>query len=177
EPTIAEQALHKIGMLYRIEKKISSASFSERLQVRQEQSKPLVEAFFTWLKATKPKVLPKSKLGEAIQYTLNQRKKLEVPFQDGRLDLDNNLAERSIKPFVIGRKNWLFSNSSKGAKSSALIYSLLETAKENNLNIFEYFIHVFETMPNTEMTSNQLEKLMPWSTELPTSCYLANKSE
>jgi hypothetical protein len=73
-------------------------------------------AYFSWLKSIKPKVLPKSKLGEAIQYSLNQQKKLMEPFKDGRLDIDNNLAERTIKPFVIGSKNWLFSNSSKGCK-------------------------------------------------------------
>ncbi|MCM3734230.1 IS66 family transposase [Fictibacillus nanhaiensis] len=176
--TLAEQALKKMGALYKIEKDIASKSFEERLKIRQEQSIPLVEAYFTWLKTIKPQVLPKSKLGEAIQYALNQQKKLEQPFEDGRLDIDNNAAERSIKPFVIGRKNWLFSNSSKGAKSSASIYSLLETAKENNLNVFHYFIYLFKTLPNIDMEdSNQLQKLVPWSTDLPESCYLANHKE
>jgi transposase len=174
--TIAEQALQKIGAIYKIEKKIASEDPKERLEIRQEQSIPLVEAYFTWLKAIKPKVLPKSKLGEAIQYSLNQQKKLEQPFKDGLLDIDNNLAERSIKPFVIGRKNWLFSTSSKGAKASALIYSLLETAKENNLNIFHYLIHLFETLPNIDINnSTKLNELVPWSTELPEQCYLGKR--
>lgn len=175
--TLAEQALQKIGALYRIEKKIASEDSEERLRIRQEQSIPLVEAFFTWLKTIRPKVLPKSKFGEAIQYALNQKKKLMEPFKDGRLDIDNNLAERSIKPFVIGRKNWLFSNSSKGAKASALVYSLMETAKENNLNVFKYFIYLFETLPNMDLYDyHKLQTLVPWSTELPEQCYLVKEN-
>lgn len=171
--TLAEQALQKIGAIYKIEKEIASLNFEERLKIRQDQSLPLVKAYFEWLKTIKPKVLPKSKLGEAIQYSLNQQKKLEVPFYDGKLDIDNNRAERSIKPFVIGRKNWLFSNSSKGAKASASIYSLIETAKENNLHIFHYLVHLFETLPNINIDDpGELEKLVPWSEELPERCYL-----
>lgn len=174
--TLAEQALQKIGALYRIEKKIASEDSEERFKIRQEQSLPMVEAFFTWLKIIRPKVLPKSKFGEAIQYALNQQKKLMEPFKDGRLDLDNNLAERSIKPFVIGRKNWLFSNSSKGAKASAQIYSLLETAKENQLNVFQYLIYLFEILPNMDLSDSQkLQTLVPWSTDLPEQCYLAKE--
>jgi transposase len=176
QPSIAEQSLEKIGALYRIEKKIASEDSDKRLEVRQEFSKPLVEAYFTWLKTIKPKVLPKSKLGEAIQYALNQQKKLEEPFKDGRLDIDNNLAERSIKPFVIGRKNWLFSNSAKGARSSALTYSLVETARENNLNVFHYLTYLFKTLPNIDMNETDLlQKLVPWSNELPEECYLKKK--
>jgi transposase len=171
--TFAQQALQKIGAIYKIEKEITSKDAEKRLEVRQEQSNPLVEAYFSWLKSIKPKVLPKSKLGEAIQYSLNQQKKLMEPFKDGRLDIDNNLAERTIKPFVIGRKNWLFSNSSKGAKASAMIYSLLESAKENNLNVFQYLIYLFETLPNIDLNNTEnIQALLPWSTELPEKCHL-----
>ncbi|HSO58431.1 MAG TPA: IS66 family transposase [Paenisporosarcina sp.] len=175
--TLAEQSLQKIGALYRIEKTIALLDSEQRLKIRQEQSLPLVEAYFAWLKMIRPQVLPKSKFGEAIQYTLNQQKKLMEPFKDGRLDLDNNLAERSIKPFVIGRKNWLFSNSSRGAKASAMIYSLMETAKENRLNVFQYFMYLFETLPNSDLTNSEgLKELLPWSTELPDQCYLAQEN-
>lgn len=171
--TLAEQALQKIGALYRIEKKIASMEHEERLRIRQTESIPLVEAYFAWLKSIRPKVLPKSKLGEAIQYSLNQRKKLEVPFTDGRLDIDNNRAERSIKPFVIGRKNWLFSHSPKGAKASAMIYSLIETAKENKLSVFHYLTYLLESLPNVDINDpNELQKHLPWSNELPEQCYL-----
>lgn len=171
--TITEQALQKIGAIYKIEKQITSESPEDRLKIRQEQSIPLVKAYFIWLKKVKSEVLPKSKLGEAIQYSLNLQKQLEEPFNDGRLDIDNNLAERSIKPFVIGRKNWLFSNSSKGAKSSALVYTVIETAKENNLNVLQYLIYLFETLPNIDIKdSKELENLVPWASTLPANCYL-----
>ena len=174
--TLAEQALQKIGALYKIEKKIASATPEDRLKVRQEESMPLVHAYFSWLKTIRPQVLPKSKLGEAIQYSLNQQKKLEQPFRDGLLDIDNNKAERSIKPFVIGRKNWLFSNSPKGARSSALIYSVIETAKENDLNVFGYLTYLFETLPNVDLNDTDvIEKLLPWSADLPENCRLAKK--
>jgi transposase len=176
--TFAEQALQKIRAIYRIEKKITSMDDEERLKIREKESIPLVEAYFEWLKTIRPQVLPKSKLGEAIQYSLNQQKKLEVPFKDGSLDIDNNRAERSIKPFVIGRKNWLFSNSAKGAKASATIYSLIETAKENDLNVFHYLTYLFERLPNIDLTDlDELQKHVPWSEELPDSCYLNKKPE
>ncbi|MTH55804.1 IS66 family transposase [Bacillus mangrovi] len=173
--TLAEQALQEIGRIYKVEKEIAKGESTpeERFSIRQKQSKPLVEAFFTWLKKIRPQVLPKSSLGIAIKYTLNQQRKLEEPFKDGRLEIDNNLAERSIKPFVIGRKNWLFSQSSKGAKASATVYSLIETAKENQLNVFQYLVYLFETMPNIDHKDSQkIEGLMPWSKTLPGSCYL-----
>ncbi|HET7657652.1 MAG TPA: IS66 family transposase [Bacillales bacterium] len=171
--TIAEQALQKIGAIYKIEKKIALMEPEERLTIRQKESIPLVEAYFAWLKSIRPKVLPKSKLGKAIQYSLNQRKKLEVPFKDGRLDIDNNRAERSIKPFVIGRKNWLFSHTPKGARASAMIYSLIETAKENKLSVFHYLTYLFESLPNVDINDpNELHKHLPWSNELPEQCYL-----
>ena len=176
QPTLAEQALQKIGAIYKIEREIAALSSEERLKIRQEQSSPLVEAYFAWLNAIKPTVLPKSKIGEAVQYSLNQRKKLEVPFGDGRLDIDNNRAERSIKPFVIGRKNWLFSNSMKGAESSALIYSVIETAKENDLQVFDYLVHLFEILPNIDLKDPVvLDKLLPWSKDLPENCYLTKE--
>ncbi|MGJ9384719.1 IS66 family transposase [Salipaludibacillus sp. CF4.18] len=91
-----------------------------------------MEAFFAWIQTNKPKVTPKSLLGKALSYALNQKSsKLLTFLEDGQLEIDNNRSERSIKPFVIGRKNWLFSATSKGARSSALIYSVMETAKEN----------------------------------------------
>lgn len=93
-----------------------------------------------------PRVLPKSALGAAITYCLNQWENLEVFLEDGRLEIDNNRSERSIKPFVIGRKNWLFSNTSRGACGSAIVYSIVETAKENGLNPYYYLHYLFEKL-------------------------------
>lgn len=91
--------------------------------------------------------------------------------KDGRLELDNNRSERSIKPFVIGRKNWLFANTPRGAQASATIYSIVETAKENGLNPFSYLQYLFERLPNLDLQDlNALDGLLPWSTDLPLSC-------
>ena len=91
--------------------------------------------------------------------------------QDERLELDNNRRERSIKPFVIGRKNWMFANTPRGARASAIIYSIVETAKENGLNPFHYLSYLFEKLPNQDtLDGNALDKLLPWSDSLPISC-------
>lgn len=125
----------------------------------------------TWLKTQEQKVLPKSTLGQAITYCLNQWDKLVAFLEDGRLEIDNNRSERSIKPFVIGRKNWLFSNTPKGARTSAVIYSIVETAKENGLNPYYYLRYLFEKLPNIDLTDlDALDKLLPWSTTLPIIC-------
>lgn len=170
--TLTDEALNLIGEIYGIEKTISGFDPEKRLEVRKVKSWPLVEAFFTWAKTIKPQVLPKSKLGEALTYALNQKDKLETPFKNGYLEIDNNLAERSIKPFVIGRKNWMFSNTPKGATASSMAYSLVVTAKENNLNVQHYLTYLFETLPNMNLSSEEeLDALLPWSTELPEQCY------
>lgn len=100
-----------------------------------------------WLRHQRGRVLPKSKLGEAITYCSNQWEKLTAFMADGQLEIDNNRSERAIKPFVIGRKNWLFANSPRGAKASAIIYSVIETAKENQLNPLKYLQYLFEQLP------------------------------
>src|SRR5690606_26918440 len=93
--------------------------------------------------------------------------------EDGRLELDNNRSERSIKPFVIGRKNWLFANTPRGARSSAIIYSIVETAKENGLNPFAYLEHLFTELPNRDVHDDAvLDALLPWSNTLPETCYV-----
>ena len=119
EPTLAEHGFDFCNRLYKIEKGLLSLSAKERYDARLEQSKPIVDAFFAWVQTTKLKVTPKSLLGQALTYAFNQKMKLYVFLEDGHLEIDNNRSERSIKPFVIGRKNWLFSATSKGARSSA----------------------------------------------------------
>ena len=116
--------------------------------------------FHTWLINIQPKVPPKSKLGEAINYALNQWETLVVYLSDGRLDIDNNSTERMIKPFALGRKNWLFSGNEKGARASAIIYSLLETAKANNLEPYAYFRYVLTHLPYAQ-TDDERKMLLP----------------
>jgi len=114
--------------------------------------------------------LPKSALGRAITYCLNQWDKLIGFLDDGRLEIDNNRSERSIKPFVIGRKNWLFANTPQGARASAMIYSIVETAKENNLNPASYLAYLFERLPNTYATEAALDELLPWLPAVQAAC-------
>ena len=113
-----------------------------------------------------------TKLEKAVNYSLNQRKQLENTLLDSRLELTNNLAERAIKPFVVGRKNWIFCDTDKGADASARCYSIIESAKLNNLNVFAYLSHLLTELPKLgdDPTSEQLDKLMPWSDELPEFC-------
>lgn len=170
--TVAQQGLVFCNQLFAIERDLAQATAEERHTLRQERSRPVLDAYLVWLKQQRGHTLPKSKLGEAITYCLNQWDKLTAFLKDGRLELDNNRSERAIKPFVIGRKNWLFANTPRGAKASATIYSVIETAKENNLNPFQYLQYLFEQLPQLpDPTDPQaLDKLLPWSSSLPLTC-------
>jgi transposase len=167
----ATEGLHFCNQLYAVEKKLKNVTEDERYKQRLKQSRPILDLFLTWLNMQKPRVLPKSALGAAITYCLNQWENLEVFLEDGRLEIDNNRSERSIKPFVIGRKNWLFSNTPRGACGSAIVYSIVETAKENGLNPYYYLHYLFEKLPNMDTTNEEaLDKLLPWSSTLPLVC-------
>lgn len=155
------EALRRIGQLYKWEEEFRELSWEERFKARQKYSKPLINAFFDWCEAQH--ALPKSHLGRALSYALSQRLWLAKYLLDGRLEIDNNRAERSIKPFVIGRKNWLFCNTQDGAKVSAILYSLIETAKENSINPFDYLTHVFRTAPNLDLADPAaIDSLLPF---------------
>ncbi len=168
----AKEGLAFINQLFKLEKDLKDLSSQERYRQRLKKSRPVVDQFYEWLTFQRPRVLPKSTFGTAINYCLNQREKLVRFLLDGRLELDNNRGERSIKPFVLGRKNWLFSNTPKGAESSAIAYSIVETAKENGLIPFYYIKYLFEIMPNTDLDDpDAVAALLPWSKSLPEECY------
>ncbi len=170
--TAAQQGLKFCNELFAIERELKDAAPEERYTVRMERSKPLLEAYLAWLRQQRSRTLPKSLLGQAIAYSLNQWDKLTAFLKDGRLEIDNNRSERSIKPFVIGRKNWLFANTPRGAKASATIYSVIETAKENGLNPFQYLKYLFEQLPQLPDPKDpeELDRLLPWSSSLPLTC-------
>jgi transposase len=155
----ADWALNHIQKLYRIETLIKDKTVDERQAIRQEKALPLLEQLKQWLIKSEQSVLPKTKLGEAITYCLNQWGKVTVYPNDGTLNIDNNRAERAIKPFVIGRKNWLFSNTAKGADASTILYSMIETAKANGLTPFDY---VMNTLEQISQADGDIEKLLPW---------------
>jgi len=150
---------HYCDRLFELERDFADLSSTERYEKRLQSSKPVLAELFAW--AASCKAVPKSPVGKAVHYALSQRKYLENYLLDGRLEISNNRAERSIKPFVIGRKNWLFANTPRGARASAVIYSIIETAKENGLKPYDYLKTLLGTMPKT--SANQLDLLLPWS--------------
>jgi hypothetical protein len=166
EGSISREGLGFCNQLFELERRYEKLSPEERYEKRLEQSKPIADDFFEW--AGLVCALPKSALGKAVYYALSQRPHLENVYLDGRLELSNNRAERSIKPFVIGRKNWLFSATPRGAKASSVIYSIMETAKENALRVFGYMEYLLESLPGA--TSSMLDFLLPWSDSLPDKC-------
>lgn len=159
----ADWALSHIRKLYRIEKAITGLSANEKKLIRQAKALPLLKEFKQWLDKSALQVLPKSAIGAAVKYNLNQWKKLIRYVDNGHLAIDNNRAERAIKPFVIGRKNWLFSNTARGAQASAVLYSIIETAKANGLTPFNYLMHLLDELPKQP---EDLEYLMPWNVRL-----------
>jgi len=145
--------------LFHFEKQWAKLSPEERFEKRAVIAKPVIDEFYAWIE--KLNALPQSLIGQAAYYAVSQRKYLENYLLDGRLEISNNRAERSIKPFVIGRKNWLFANTVDGAEASAVLYSLIETAKENGLNPYDYLTRVFRLAPNLP-DGVGVEALLPW---------------
>lgn len=136
--------------------------------MREADSVKALTKFRTWLEARAKDVLPQSALGRAVNYCLTQWPKLTTFLEDANLEIDNNAAERALRPFVIGRKNWLFANTPRGARASAVVYSPVETAKENGLDPQRYLEHVLTRLPNLGPDDKAgLEELLPWSDALP----------
>lgn len=165
--SLAAKGVEYCDRLFHYEKQFSSLTPESRHTERIRLSKPLVDEIFSWINSMN--ALPKSLLGKAMSYALSQRKYLERYLLDGRLEISNNRAERSIKPFVIGRKNWIFSNTPNGARASAIYYSLLVTARENGLNPFQYLAWIFSNAPNMGKPGyvNSFEDFLPGSAVLP----------
>ena len=159
--------MKQIQAIYREEGKLKDLSSDERLKQRQTVIKPLVDAFFAYLKTIN--VSKKDKFGDAVGYALNQEKYLRVFLTDGDVPIDNNASERAIRGFCIGKKNWQMIDTIHGAKSSAIIYSIVETAKANNLKPFDYVQHLLEEIPKhmNDKDCSFLEDLLPWSGKLP----------
>ncbi len=158
----ADDALTWIGQIYAIEQEADNKELSadERYKLRQEKSVPLLKQIKKWLDDIAPKTPPQGLLGKAVSYALNQWERLERYTLNGLLRPDNNLAENAIRPFVVGRKNWLFSATPEGATASATIYSLIETAKANGLEPYRYLRYMFERLPLAE-TESDYKALLP----------------
>ncbi len=158
----AEVALKYIRRLYTIERKAvkDNLSYTGIHELRQQESVPVFKEFKKWLDKKVKQTPPKGLLGEAVGYALNQWGRLIQYAEDGRIKPDNNLAENAIRPFVIGRKNWLFSGHPRGAKASAVLYSLVETAKANNLDPYLYLRYIFDRLPHV-VSQEDYKKLLP----------------
>jgi len=161
---IASDALDKIGKLYEIEKKIRGKKSEKRLAERQKYSVEIVDEFFEWLKKCRAKLPKKSQTTKAINYALNLENALRRFLDDGKIEIDNNAAERAMRPIAIGRKNWMFAGSDNGGESAAAIFSLIETAKLNGINPQKYLTAVLAKIQ--DHNSQNLHQLLPYNLKL-----------
>jgi transposase len=162
----AEKGIAYINALFRLERETAILAPEERLKKRLEKGRKISDAFFAWAESLG--ALPKTPLGAAVHYAIAQRPYLENIFLDGRTEISNNRCERAVKPFVIGRKAWMFANTPAGAMAGSVMYSIIETAKENGLHPFRYMEFLLETLPGA--TGADPESLLPWSDSLPECC-------
>ena len=155
--------------LFSLERKWKNVSNAQRLENRRNMAESLVDAYFLWVRSVEP--VSGSKPDDAVKYALNQEKYLRAFLNNGEVEISNNFAENAIRPFVIGRKNWLFSDTVKGAKASAIIYSLIETAKANGIEPRAYLTYVLTNMQylGKQISNEELESLLPWNEELKKS--------
>ena len=157
----ADKALGFIQRLYRLERQGEELSSEARWQLRQEKAKPVIDKLQQWLIKSLPQVPPQSAIGKALTYLHNQWEHLTCYLDEGNYPIDNNRAENAIRPFVVGRKNWLFSQSQAGAHASANLYSLIETAKANDVEPYGYLREVFTQLPTAE-SLEEVDALLPW---------------
>lgn len=177
--TIADKANRRIAAIYHVDNMYKESSLEERLDNRKNSVKPLVDEYFTWLKSLQgsPEIDQSSKTAKAIHYSINQEPYLRLFLTDAMIPLDNNDAERSIRAFCIGKKNWQIIDSKQGAKASAMYYSIAETVKANGLKPHEYFQYVLEQMllHLDDKPEDYISDLVPWSDKLPKSCKKRSK--
>jgi len=173
--TVAYEALKQISAIYKLDNELAGKPPDEKLIGRQLTVKPLVEAFFAWVKEKRNSaiLLPGGKTAEGLDYCINQEKYLKVFLDDAEVPLDNNATESALRGFVIGRNNWKLIDSIEGAKASAVIYSITETAKANGLSPYKYLNHLLTIIPQHMDDKNRrfLDDLLPWAKNLPMECY------
>ncbi|MCX7921751.1 MAG: IS66 family transposase [Clostridia bacterium] len=162
------------NQLFDIEQELEKLSPEIRHSKRQELSRKILDEFWCWVEKTSIMPTTNTKLQDAFTYAKNQKNYLENFLLDGRIPISNNHVENAIRPFATHRRSWLFADTPKGAEASAIAYSIIETAKANNLNIYEYLVHIFKCLPNLDFSNNPdlLRDFLPWSEKLPESCRL-----
>jgi len=174
--TVSYMALEQIALIYKRDNELSKLTAEERAEKRNLVVRPLVESFFEWAKETLDtlEISPKSKTAEGLNYCVNQEKYLKVFLEDGEVPMDNNATEEALRGFCIGKHNWRVIDSIDGAKASAVIYSIGETAKANGLNPYEYYEYLLSEIPKHMEDKNLefLDALLPWSPTLPERCHM-----
>ena len=175
--SVAYQALQKIGQFYHEDGLLKELTSEKRLEARQAKIKPMVEDFFAWVRMQLSEgiVVPKGKTASGLNFCINQEKYLKVFLENGDVPIDNSAAERALRTFCLGKKNWMFHNTARGANASALVYSISETAKLNELRPYQYFEYILTELPKRcdekgNIDPNDLDDLMPWSKSLPEKC-------
>lgn len=169
---IASEAITKLGKLYAIEAELKDSSPEDRKKERQAKAKDIAEDFFEWLEKVRPGVAPKSKTGKAISYALNGKATYLAYLDNGKVCMTNSPAERAIRPIAVGRKNWLFCGSPRGARACASCYSIVETCRANGVDPRKYLNYILERMPQEGnlASSKILEKYMPWNEDIQKNC-------
>ncbi|MBO5348167.1 MAG: IS66 family transposase [Lachnospiraceae bacterium] len=168
-----------INLLFQVEEEIKSLSPEEKKQKRQDASRPILDAFWSWVEATSALHTTNEMLTKALTYATNQKEYLETFMEDGRLPISNNLCEANIKPFATARRAWLFADTPKGAKANAVLYTLVESARLNDLDVFAYLKHLLTEMPNNCHPEHPeiIDNYLPWSATLPQECRLNYKNK
>lgn len=163
-----------INLLFKVEDEIKELPYEEKKQKRQDASRPILDAFWSWVEKTSTMYTTNEKLTQALGYCQNQRKYLETYLEDGRLPISNNYCEANIKPFATARRAWLFADTPRGAFANGVLYTLVESARANELDVYEYLKHLLTEMPNNHHLEDPsvIDSLLPWSKELPEQCHL-----
>ena len=157
------QGVMYIDQLFHLEDEIRKKhkSFDAIKKARLEKEKPVIEGFFVWLEKQNP--VRGSRMDKAVTYIRNRIPYMETYLEDGRCSISNNLSENAIRPFTVGRKNWLFCDSPNGAQASAITYTIVEMAKANGVNVYHYLTYLLEKLPHDRMSDEELEALAPWN--------------
>ena len=166
-----------VNLLFKLESEMSDLIYNERKAKRQEASRALLDAFWSWVENTISIPTTNEKLTKALNYSLNNKKELEMFLEDGRLEISNNLCESHIRPFATARRAWLFADTPNGARANAVLYTLVETARANDLNVYAYLDYLLAEMPNADFYNHPeiIDDMLPWSDKLPESCRLTHK--
>ena len=166
-----------VNLLFKLESEMSDLIYNERKAKRQEASRALLDAFWSWVENTISIPTTNEKLTKALNYSLNNKKEPEMFLEDGRLEISNNLCESHIRPFATARRAWLFADTPNGARANAVLYTLVETARANDLNVYAYLDYLLAEMPNADFYNHPeiIDDMLPWSDKLPESCRLTHK--